>query len=38
MNYFMKVLEGVQGRVRRSRKGERGELNTEEEISHKELR
>lgn len=24
-DYFMKVLGGVQGRVRRSRKGERGE-------------
>lgn len=37
-DYFMKVLGGVQGKVRRSRKGERGELDTEEEISHKELR
>lgn len=36
--YFMKVLGGVQGKVRRSRKGERGELDMEEEISHKELR
>lgn len=37
-DYFMKVLGGVQGKARRSRKGERGELDTEEEISHKELR
>lgn len=36
-DYFMKILGGVQGKVR-SRKGERGELDTEEEISHKELR
>lgn len=37
-DYFMKVLRGVQGKVRWSRKGERGELDTEEEISHKDLR
>lgn len=37
-DYFMKVLGGVQGKVRRSRKEERGELDTEKEISHKELR
>lgn len=37
-DYFMKILGGVQGKVRRNRKGERGELDTEEEISHKELR
>lgn len=36
--FYEGMKGGVQGRVRRSRKGERGELDTEEEISHKELR
>lgn len=36
--FFYEGIGRSEGRVRRSRKGERGELDTEEEISHKELR